>query len=86
MANGTGDDTRRSPNLTDLLGMALRYEGRDVADAATGMAALRRICEFRPDVVVLDWMLPDAEGPDVLRRLREAPPRSRPNPSCGWAI
>jgi len=62
------------PSLTDLLGMALRYEGWDVADAATGMAAMRRIREFRPDVVVLDWMLPDAEGPDVLRRLREVSP------------
>jgi two-component system OmpR family response regulator len=62
------------PNLTDLLGMALRYEGWEVADAATGTAALRRIREFRPDVVVLDWMLPDAEGPDVLRRLREVSP------------
>jgi len=62
------------PSLTDLLGMALRYEGWEVADAATGTAALRRIREFRPHVVVLDWMLPDAEGPDVLRRLREVSP------------
>ena len=62
------------PNLTDLLGMALRYEGWDVADAGTGTAALRRVRELRPDVAVLDWMLPDAEGPDVLRRLRTVSP------------
>ncbi len=62
------------PNLTDLLGMALRYEGWEVADAATGQNALRTVREFRPDVVVLDWMLPDLDGPEVLRRIREFSP------------
>jgi two-component system, OmpR family, response regulator len=56
--------------LTDLLCMALRYEGCDVRAAATGNAAVRQAREFRPDAVVLDVMLPDIDGIEVLRRLR----------------
>src|SRR5262245_54652419 len=58
------------PTLTDLLAMALRYEGCDVRAAATGGAALRIARDFRPDVVVLDVMLPDVDGMAVLHRLR----------------
>src|SRR6516225_10396644 len=58
------------PTLTDLLSMALRYEGCDVRSAATGNAAVRTARDFRPDAVVLDVMLPDADGFEVLRRLR----------------
>ncbi|WP_122261006.1 response regulator transcription factor [Ornithinimicrobium cerasi] len=58
------------PMLTDLLRMALRYEGWDVRTAATGHAALREVREFGPDVVVLDVMLPDLDGLSVLHRLR----------------
>ena len=56
--------------LTDLLTMALRYEGCDVRSAATGNAAIRTAKEFQPDAVVLDVMLPDLDGLEVLRRLR----------------
>ncbi|NGM13396.1 response regulator transcription factor [Verrucosispora sp. WMMA2044] len=58
------------PTLTDLLSMALRYEGWQVRTAADGMAALRAARQFRPDAVVLDVMLPDLDGLQVLRRLR----------------
>ncbi len=58
------------PNLTELMSMALRYEGWDVRTAADGRTALRVAKEHRPDVVVLDRMLPDGDGLDVLRRLR----------------
>jgi two-component system OmpR family response regulator len=58
------------PTLTDLLAMALRYEGCDVRAAATGNAAVRTARDFRPDAVVLDVMLPDVDGFEVLRRLR----------------
>jgi two-component system OmpR family response regulator len=58
------------PSLTDLLAMALRYEGCDVRTAATGNAAVRAAREFKPDAVVLDVMLPDINGFEVLRRLR----------------
>ena len=57
-------------SLTDLLSMALRYEGWDVRIAANGQKALSTIREFRPDVVVLDIMLPDIDGMQVLTRLR----------------
>lgn len=57
-------------SLTDLLSMALRYEGWDVRLAADGQQALGVIREFRPDVVVLDIMLPDIDGLTVLSRLR----------------
>jgi two-component system, OmpR family, response regulator len=57
-------------SLTDLLSMALRYEGWDVRLASDGQKALSVIREFRPDVVVLDVMLPDIDGLTVLSRLR----------------
>jgi two-component system, OmpR family, response regulator len=56
--------------LTDLLSMALRYEGWHVRSAGNGMAAVRLAREFEPDAVVLDIMLPDLDGLEVLRRLR----------------
>ena len=59
--------SRRS---TDLLSMALRYEGWEVRTAADGLTAVRAAREFRPDAVVLDIMLPDLDGLEVLRRLR----------------
>jgi two-component system OmpR family response regulator len=42
------------PSLTELLSMALRYEGCDVRTAADGLTAVRGARDFRPDVVVLD--------------------------------
>ena len=57
-------------NLAELISMALRYEGFEVATAHTGTAAVLRARELRPDAVVLDMMLPDFDGLEVLRRLR----------------
>jgi two-component system, OmpR family, response regulator len=57
-------------SLTDLLSMALRYEGWDVRIADGGQKALQLAREFRPDVIVLDIMLPDIDGMQVLSRLR----------------
>ena len=57
-------------SLTDLLSMALRYEGWDVRVASDGHSALTTVREFRPDVIVLDIMLPDIDGLQVLTRLR----------------
>ncbi len=56
--------------ITDLVGTALRYEGFDVAVAASGREALSRAGEFRPDLLVLDVMLPDVDGIEVCSRLR----------------
>ncbi|HEX8973113.1 response regulator transcription factor [Oryzihumus sp.] len=57
-------------NLTELLSMALRYEGWEVRSASSGMAAVRAAREFQPDAVALDMMLPDFDGMEVLRRMR----------------
>ena len=56
--------------LTDLVQMALRYEGWSVRTAANGQQALSIAREFGPDAIVLDIMLPDIDGMKVLARLR----------------
>ena len=57
-------------NITDLVSTALRYAGFDVAVAATGRAAIATAATFRPELIVLDVMLPDLDGFEVTRRLR----------------
>jgi two-component system OmpR family response regulator len=61
-------------NLTELLSMALRYEGWEVRTAATGTQAVKAAREFGPDAVALDMMLPDFDGLEVLRRMRADSP------------
>ena len=58
------------PTLTELLSMALRYEGWEVRTAGEGRQALSIAREFRPDAMVLDIMLPDIDGLQVLQRVR----------------
>jgi two-component system OmpR family response regulator len=58
------------PSLSELLMLALRYEGWEIRTAGNGADALRIAREFRPDAVVLDIMLPDLDGIAVLRRMR----------------
>src|SRR6185437_3940481 len=60
--------------LSELLAMALRYEGWEVRTAPDGSSAVRTAREFRPDAVVLDVMLPDFDGFEVLRRMRAETP------------
>jgi two-component system, OmpR family, response regulator len=56
--------------LAELLSMALRYEGCEVRTAENGLNAVRIGREFRPDAAILDIMLPDIDGLEVMRRLR----------------
>jgi len=63
------------PNLAEVLSSVLRHEGWDVRSAGTGVSAVRAGKEFRPDAIVLDMMLPDFDGLEVMRRLREDNPR-----------
>jgi two-component system OmpR family response regulator len=56
--------------LAELMTMALRMEKWDVRTALDGQTAVRTAREFRPDAVVLDVMLPDFNGFEVLRRMR----------------
>jgi len=59
------------PSIVDAVGTALRYEGFEIEEAATGRDALASAVRSEPDLIVLDWMLPDIEGVEVGRRLRE---------------
>jgi two-component system OmpR family response regulator len=61
--------------LAEMVSMALRYEGWNIATAGDGSAAIASARAQRPDVVVLDVMLPDMSGLDVLHKLREENPQ-----------
>ena len=61
--------------LAEMVSMALRYEGWNIATAADGASAIAAARNARPDAVVLDVMLPDMSGLDVLRKLREQTPQ-----------
>ena len=60
------------PSITQLLAMALRYDGWQVETAGGGAEAVSKVRSFDPDVLVLDIMLPDFDGMQVLSRLRSA--------------
>src|SRR3989441_8939534 len=60
------------PNITELVAMALRYEGFTVKPAATGRGALTAVTQFSPSLVILHVMLPDIDGIEVLKRLNSA--------------
>ena len=60
------------PNIRDLLASSLRFAGFDVITAEDGASAYHQAQEERPDLIVLDVMLPDMDGFTVTRRLRDA--------------
>ncbi len=64
------------PSITDAVATALRYEGFETREVATGRAAEKAIDDFRPDLVVLDVMLPDLNGFEIARRLRDGRQRT----------
>ena len=61
-------------SLTELLSMAMRYEGWQVTTAASGSEAVKAARDARPDAIVLDMMLPDFDGLEVMRRIRTEDP------------
>lgn len=61
------------PTLRELLSASLQLTGFQVITAETGARALEAVREQRPDLIVLDVMLPDFNGFEVARRLREHP-------------
>ncbi|MEV5507708.1 response regulator transcription factor [Streptomyces orinoci] len=65
------------PTIRELLATSLRFAGFEVDLAGTGAQALERIERKRPDLVVLDVMLPDMDGFAVVRRLRRRRERDR---------
>jgi len=60
------------PNIRELLATSLRFAGFAVDVAADGQSAITSASEHNPDLVVLDVMLPDMDGFEVTRRLRES--------------
>ena len=62
------------PSLTELLSMAMRYEGWEVSTAGSGSTAVTVAREVRPDAIVLDMMLPDFDGLEVMRKVRADQP------------
>ena len=58
------------PNIVELLSASLRYAGFDVSTARSGREAVERIRNVRPDLVVLDVLMPGIDGFSVLRQLR----------------
>lgn len=56
--------------IVEFLDMGLRYEGYEVHVARDGEAALKIAKQLRPDLVILDWMLPERDGLEVCRWLR----------------
>jgi two-component system response regulator MprA len=63
------DDDRK---LLKMLRRTLTYEGFQVETAAGGQEALAQVQAHRPDVIVLDWLMPGMDGIEVTNRLRAA--------------
>jgi len=75
MTNATNDHrilvVDDEPSIVDAVATALRYEGFHVEEAGNGRDALAAATNEEPDLIVLDWMLPDLDGIEVGRLLRE---------------
>src|SRR4051812_21791744 len=72
--NGNGHGHRilvvdDEPNIVDVVSMALRFQEFTVDSAGTGAEAVAKVAGFKPQLIVLDVMLPDMEGFDVAKRL-----------------
>jgi two-component system OmpR family response regulator len=78
--NGTAADDEQvrvlvvddEPNIVDVISMALRFEGFTVDSAGSGADAIAAVAANKPQVMVLDVMLPDFDGFEVARRLASA--------------
>lgn len=65
------------PDLVEVVCGAVRYEGWQARGETTGLAAVRTAATWRPHAIVLDMMLPDLDGLEVLRRVHEERPEVR---------
>ena len=64
------DDNKR---ITDLLGKMLAMKGYEVMTAESGQESIKKIRSFAPDLVIMDIMLPDMQGSDVVREVKSHP-------------
>src|SRR5687768_5878444 len=58
------------PDIVELLSASLKYHGYEVASATSGRQAMEEARRFRPDMILLDVMMPELDGFEVLRKLR----------------
>ena len=58
------------PSIQELISVGLTRNGHEVRRAATAEEAYGAVAELLPDVILLDWMLPDESGPSLAKRLR----------------
>lgn len=61
------------PNIVELLSASLRFQGFEVETAGAGAEAVDKARTFRPDLLVLDVMMPGLDGFELLRAIREDP-------------
>jgi two-component system KDP operon response regulator KdpE len=59
------------PQIRKLLQVSLGAHGYNVAEVATGQEGINQAAVFKPDLVILDLGLPDIDGQEVIRRIRE---------------
>jgi two-component system KDP operon response regulator KdpE len=62
------------PRITKLVSLSLEEQGCQIVVASTGEEALEKLEQYRPDIVVLDIVLPDIDGIEVMRQMRERRP------------
>ena len=58
------------PAILEMVEFALRRSGFKILNAADAMQAMNQLTDKRPDLILLDWMLPDISGIDLTRRLK----------------
>ncbi len=58
------------PGIRQFLRRGLRLEGYDVMEAESGTVAVKMANESKPNLVILDWMMPGLDGPEALRQIR----------------
>ena len=61
------------PDIQRVARLALRRAEFDVTVANNGVEALARVAEARPDLILLDWMMPDMDGLETCTRLKSDP-------------
>ena len=61
------------PSIRELLVASLHFAGFEVNTAASGSEAIEVIEKIQPDLIVLDVMLPDESGYDIVRKIRKRP-------------
>jgi DNA-binding response OmpR family regulator len=58
------------PGIRNFLRRGLQLEGYDVMEADSGVAAVKIAGDSKPNLVILDWMMPGLDGPETLRQIR----------------